>query len=74
MLFLSSGAELRVGDRDSAGMLDSAWQVGSEAYERVAGGSHVIRRYDDGSTRFTLVLQPTEGRDPRIVAIYVAMK
>ena len=74
ILLLSSGAELRVGSSasDISRMLDSAWQLGSDARERVVGGERLIRRYDDGSTRFALVLQPAEERDPRIVAIYVA--
>lgn len=73
LLLLSSGAELRVGAAasDAARMIDSAWQVGGDEFERLPGGERLIRRYDDGSTRFTLVLQPADGRDPRIAAIYV---
>ena len=74
ILLLSSGVELRVGRSaaESAQVLDRAWQVGSDAFEQVDGSERLIRRYDDGSTRFTLVLHPPEVPDARIVAIYVA--
>ena len=73
MLLLSSGTELRIGQTaiDIGSGLNSAWQVGAETIERQSDGERLIRRYDDGSTRFSLVLQPAEGRNQRIVAIYV---
>jgi hypothetical protein len=71
MLLLSTGDELRVGQRASvlASRINQAWQIGAEAIERSAIGYRIVRRYDDGATQFAVVLE-TDGDDDRVVAIY----
>ncbi len=72
MLLLSTGDELRVGEHAStvAARLNRAWQIGTDALERTAGGLRTIRRYDDGTTQFAVVLEAAD-QSEHIVAIYV---
>jgi hypothetical protein len=73
MLLLSSGAQLRVGERAStiATKINAGWQVGIDALERSATGDRVTRSYDDGGTQFTLVFEPLEGAELRLAAIFL---
>jgi hypothetical protein len=73
ILILSTGVELRVGERASSvhNKIDPDWQVGPDAVERTRTGERVIRRYDDGATPFTLVFEPDAEEDARLGGIYV---
>lgn len=73
MLLLKDGTRLDVGER-AASVTDKlrGWQVGADAIERGPNGDRVTRAYDDGRSRFLLVLESSEpGADPRITGIYL---
>ena len=74
LLLLSNGTRLQVGQTASeiTARVGAAWQVGTDALERTAGGDRVTRVYDDGVRRFLLVFEPggRSGED-RVAAIYL---
>jgi hypothetical protein len=74
MLLLSTGVELRVGDRLSSveSKIGRDWQVGADAIERTDGGERMTRLYEDGARQFALVFNPDEDeRGTRVGGIYV---
>lgn len=73
LLLLSNGAQLRVGETAGAiaAKLNTAWQIGADAWERTATGDRVVRAYYDGARYFLLVLERTGQPDAQVSAIYL---
>jgi hypothetical protein len=74
MLLLSDGTQLRVGD--SASQLESHLgprsQVGLASVDRTPAGERVTRFYEEGGTRFVVVLEAIgDAGDARVTAIYL---
>ena len=74
VLLLSNGVELRVGDsaEEVAVRLDRQAEVAVSSIDRTAAGERVTRFYQQGGTRFIVVLEPSAAdAQVRVAALYV---
>ena len=74
MLLLPNGVELRVGDpaAEVVSRLGRQAEVAAPSIDRSASGERVTRFYEQGGTRFVVVLEPfADDAQVRVAAIYV---
>ena len=74
VLLLPNGVELHVGDpaAEVASRLSRQTEVAAPSIERSAAGERVTRFYEQGGTRFVLVLEPSAGdAQVRVAGIYL---
>ena len=74
MLLLPNGVELRVGDpaAEVVSRLGRQAEVAAPSIDRSAAGERVTRFYEQGGTRFVVVLEPfADDAQVRVAAIYV---
>ena len=74
VILLPNGVELRVGDpaAEVVSRLGRLAEVAAPSIDRSAAGERVTRFYEQGGTRFVVVLQPfADDAQIRVAAIYV---
>jgi len=74
MLLLPNGVELRVGDpaAEVVSRLGRQAEVSAPSIDRSAVGERVTRFYEQGGTRFVVVLEPfADDAQVRVAALYV---
>jgi len=74
MLLLPNGVELRVGDpvAEVVSRLGRQAEVAAPSIDRSAAGERVTRFYEQGGTRFVVVLEPfADDAQVRVAALYV---
>ena len=74
MLLLTNGVELRVGDpaAEVVSRLGRQAEVAAPSIDRSAAGERVTRFYEQGGTRFVVVLEPfADDAQVRVAGIYL---
>ena len=73
VLLLPNGVELRVGDpaAEVVSRLGRQAEVAAPSIDRSAAGERVTRFYEQGGTRFVVVLEPFADDEVRVAGIYL---